>query len=97
MELSEAGITWRYLPKSSLNSLQLPALGYEEEVLLFRDEYSIAMASFDPENTMKGGARGVVVTGHPGIGIVSLIINVRRIMTSSQANRVSSIIYCSNY
>lgn len=93
-EDSDGRGTWKYLPKEYLDSLQLPFLGYLEDVLLFRDEYSTAMEAFNPEETMKGGSRGVVVTGHPGIGIVSSIINVPLIIIVSQANRVSSFICC---
>ena len=64
------GVRWKYLSKDYLDLLQLPTLGYLEDVLLFRDEYSTAMASFNPEETRKGGSHGVVVTGQPGIGIV---------------------------
>ena len=95
-EHSENGVTWKYLPKEYLDSLQLPLLGYLEDVLLFREEYKIAMDSFNPEESMKGGSRGVVVTGQPGIGIVSLMISVRRVITSSQENHVSSTICCFN-
>ena len=95
-EHSENGVTWKYLPKEYLDSLQLPLLGHLEDVLLFREEYKIAMDSFNPEESMKGGSRGVVVTGQPGIGIVSLMISVRRVITSSQENHVSSTICCFN-
>ena len=88
------GVKWKYLSKDYLDLLQLPTLGYLEDVLLFLDEYSTAIASFNPEETMKGGSRGVVATGQPGIGIVSSVIDVRRIMTSSQAKHVSSTICC---
>lgn len=95
--LSDDGGTWKYLPKDYLDFIQLPPLGYREDVLLFREEYSAAVESFDPENAMKGGCRGVVVTGQPGIGMVLVIMNALLIITSSQENLVFSTICCFNY
>ena len=50
------GVRWKYLSKDYLDLLQLPTLGYLEDVLLFRDEYSTAMASFNPEETREDSA-----------------------------------------
>jgi hypothetical protein len=56
----------KYLPKASVDDMQLKALGYREDVLLIRDEYLIL---FD-ELVIKSehGCKGVVVLGQPGIG-----------------------------
>ena len=92
------GVTLNYLSKEYLDSLQLRPLGYRGGVLLFRDEYSVAVKSFGIEGAMAGGYRGVIITGQPGIGIVtvSLIINIPLINASSQENHVSSTICCFN-
>jgi hypothetical protein len=79
----DGGRTWKYLPKEQLDSLQLDLLGYSERVLLFRDEYSATMESFELKQAMKGGRRGVVVTGQPGIGMVLLTINALLIVITS--------------
>ena len=63
------GVTLNYLSKEYLDSLQLRPLGYRGGVLLFRDEYSVAVKSFGIEGAMAGGYRGVIITGQPGIGI----------------------------
>lgn len=96
--LSHEGVTWNYLSKEYLDPLQLRPLGYRGGVLLFREEYSVAVESFGIEEAMALGYRGVIITGQPGIGIVtvSLIVNVPLIITSSQENHVSSTICCFN-
>ena len=96
--VSHGGVTLNYLSKEYLDSLQLRPLGYRGGVLLFRDEYSVAVKSFGIEGAMAGGYRGVIITGQPGIGIVtaSLIINIPLINASSQENHVSSTICCFN-
>ena len=48
------GVRWKYLSKDYLDLLQLPTLGYLEDVLLFRDEYSTAMASFKFRRNKEG-------------------------------------------
>lgn len=77
---------WTYLSTEQLDSLQLGQLGYCEDALLFREEYSVAVESFDLENA--GGCHQVVVTGQPGNGKVLLIIDALLIITSSQESHV---------
>jgi hypothetical protein len=72
-EISDGGRTWKYIPKEQIDSLQLGPLGYDEDVLLFREEYTATVESFDLEKARKQKLRGTVVTGQPGIGMVLLL------------------------
>ena len=57
----------KYIPKNVLDNLQLRNLGYNEEILLVRKEYTTVLKKLNkrPDN---GG--GIVITGQPGIGTI---------------------------
>ena len=94
VKVTEDGNTWKYLPKVFLNTLQLPSLGYHEDVLLFQEEYGAAIKTFDLEEARTESYHGAVVTGQPGAGMVLLSFSVLLIITASQENHLFSIIYC---
>lgn len=54
----------KYIPRTQINELQLPSLGFIEDVLLVREEYLIA---WDALNRKSNGGGGIVITGQPGI------------------------------
>jgi hypothetical protein len=58
--------TFSYLPKEVLMDLNLDWLNYDEDLLLFREEYHTALEIL--ESWKKPPVKGVVVTGYPGIG-----------------------------
>ncbi|KAH8989830.1 hypothetical protein EDB92DRAFT_2088985 [Lactarius akahatsu] len=63
------GTTWKYVPKTHIDSLQ--ELGYTESCgLLLRPEYDIALRTIckDQKTAKACQCGGVVVTGQPGIG-----------------------------
>jgi hypothetical protein len=61
---------FKYLTKKQIDSLGLRRLGYDEVVLLVRDEYKLAYNDLCSYNKrLKGRRGGVVVTGQPGIGM----------------------------
>ncbi|KAH9024592.1 hypothetical protein EDB84DRAFT_1506460, partial [Lactarius hengduanensis] len=63
------GTTWKYVPKTHIDSLQ--TLGYTESCgLLLRPEYDITFRALcqDSETAKARQCGGVVVTGQPGIG-----------------------------
>jgi hypothetical protein len=71
------GTTWKYVPGHWVESLEMRELGYlESGGLLVRPEYDNALATsmFDGEWLTKQSCRGVVVTGQPGIGMLSSLI-----------------------
>jgi hypothetical protein len=76
-EISVEGSTWTYVPNKWIDSLEMLELDYTEEYgLLVRREYDVAlgMAMFDYEKAKKLSCSGVVVTGQPGIGVLSSLI-----------------------
>jgi hypothetical protein len=58
----------RYLPKTEVDSLELRALGYSENVLLVRKEYLTTMNILNTKSWKPCGGRGVVIIGQSGIG-----------------------------
>lgn len=56
----------KYLPNTKVDELQLHTLGYNEEVLLVREEYLIALGALGIKS---GTGGGMVITGQPGIGM----------------------------
>jgi hypothetical protein len=74
-EVSVEGTTWKYVPQENVDLLNMEDLGcVEERGLLFRQEYDAALAKFDYNGAMERYCGGVVVTGQPGIGGLSLLI-----------------------
>ncbi|KAH9172531.1 hypothetical protein EDB89DRAFT_1964677 [Lactarius sanguifluus] len=60
--------------KAKVNRLGLRSLGYQEDVLVFRQEYTIAFESLHLGSPMsRSGKPGVVVVGQPGSGKSSFI------------------------
>lgn len=71
------GVTWKYIPKKHIDSLELGKLGYPaSHALLVRPEYNTALESFDYCSAIERQSSGVIVTGQPGIGRLLLIIDV---------------------
>jgi hypothetical protein len=69
-EVSVGGTTWKYVPKETIDHLNMRRLDYLEECgLLIWQEYDLALATFDYEGAMNCNCGGVVVTGQPGIGM----------------------------
>ncbi len=64
----------KYLPGSQVDSLRLRSLGYKTEALLVRNESIFALDHLNSGSLAKCG--GVVVTGHPGIGMNLSLITV---------------------
>jgi hypothetical protein len=63
------GVTWKYVPKKHIDSLELDELGYpEKHGLLVRPEYNTALESFGYGAAIERQCSGVVVTGQQGIG-----------------------------
>ncbi|KAH9033758.1 hypothetical protein EDB85DRAFT_1050795 [Lactarius pseudohatsudake] len=63
-----------YLPVAEVNRLGLRSLGYQEDVLLFRQAYTIAFETLHLGSPMsRSGKPGVVVVGQPGSGKSSFI------------------------
>ena len=70
-ELLEAvpGCNLKYLPEEHIDSLQLDHLSYNESALLVREEYEIAFRYLQEKKTPRRRSAGMVITGHPGIGM----------------------------
>jgi hypothetical protein len=70
--------TWKYVPEHWMKHLGISALGYRGQGLLIRPEYDIAlgMEMFNREKSIQKHYRGIVVTGQPGIGVLSSLIIV---------------------
>ena len=69
---SVPGCDLKYLSKENINSLKLRHLSYNTSVLLVREEYEVAykyLQSWDEEEDPYRRGAGMVVTGHPGIGM----------------------------
>lgn len=65
---------WKYVSKEWIKTLGLRYIGFNESNgLLIRPEYEIALGTttFDHKKSMEEQFRGVVVTGQPGIGVLS--------------------------
>jgi hypothetical protein len=74
------GTTWKYVPEKHLASLQMRMLGYGEGGgLLVRPEYDVAIHEFHHDTVLHRRCGGVVVTGQPGIGTLSLLADYRMI------------------
>ena len=63
----------KYLPDTKVDDLQLHTLGYNEQVLLVRKEYLIALDALNMKSNTGGG---IVITGSSGIGMVHLLVMV---------------------
>ncbi|KAI9464952.1 hypothetical protein BJY52DRAFT_1144826, partial [Lactarius psammicola] len=70
-EIPHNGTTWKYVPKTYIDSLGMMALGYSEpHGLLVRSEYDVvlSMLNEDHNTAQERNCGGVVITGQPGIG-----------------------------
>ena len=66
------GCDLKYLSKEHIDSLKLRHLSYNEYVLLVREEYEVAykyLQSWVEEEDPYRRSVGMVVSGHPGIGM----------------------------
>ena len=63
------GCKLKYLSEEHIDSLKLDRLSYNESVLLVREEYEIAFTYLQEKKCPRRRSAGMVVTGHPGIGM----------------------------
>ena len=63
------GSNLKYLPEEQIDFLQLDHLSYNESVLLIREEYKAAFEYLQEKERPRRRIAGMVVTGHPGIGM----------------------------
>ena len=63
------GCNLKYLPEEQINSLKLDHLSYNESILLVRKEYEVALRYLQEKKGPRRRSAGMVVTGHPGIGM----------------------------
>ena len=63
------GCNLKYLPEEYINSLQLDHLSYTESILLVREEYEAAFKYLQEKKGARRTSAGIVITGHPGIGM----------------------------
>jgi len=87
----------RYIPETQVNEPGLPDLGYNEKVLLVRQEY---ISAFDQLTSMSLNdiSGGVIVTGQPGIGANSLLFTITLLtsaLNSTKANLAFFFIFSS--
>jgi hypothetical protein len=85
-EISVAGSTWQYVPKKWIDFLEMWKLGCRERNgLLVRPEYDAAlkMETFDYEKAKNQNCGGVIVTGQPGIGALSLLFIENRFLNAN--------------
>jgi hypothetical protein len=69
--------TYKFVPREWIRSLDIRNLDYSEPLgLLIRPEYNIAfeMMRLDREQATALNSGGIVITGQPGVGVFSLII-----------------------
>jgi len=62
-----------YLSAAEVKRLGLRGLDYQEDILLFREEYTTAFESLDLGSPTSGKS-SVIVIGQPGIGACYLLI-----------------------
>jgi hypothetical protein len=67
-EVSQCG-GLKYLPATAIEELQLRRLGCTAEAILVREEYPFTLKALEARQNNSGG---IIVTGHPGIGMNSL-------------------------
>ena len=87
----------KYIPEIQVNEPRLPDLGYNEKVLLVRQEY---ISAFDQLTSMSLNdiSGGVIVTGQPGIGANSLLFTITLLtsaLNSTKANLAFFFIFSS--
>ena len=63
------GCNLKYLPEEQIDSLKLNHLSYNKSVLLVREEYEITFGYLQEKERPCRRSAGMVVTGHPGIGM----------------------------
>ena len=63
------GCDLKYLPEEHIDTLKLDHLSYNESVLLVREEYEVAFRYLQEKERPRRRSAGMVVTGHPGIGM----------------------------
>ena len=66
---SVPGCNLKYLPEEHIDTLQLDHLSYNESILLVREEYEVAFGHLQEKERPRRRSTGMVVTGHPGIGM----------------------------
>jgi hypothetical protein len=88
------GVTWEYVPKRQIDTLELNELGCPQiNALLVRPEYKNALESFDYDAAIERQCGGVVVTGQPGVGKLLLIIGARPINLTSDSGKTCFLYY----
>jgi hypothetical protein len=85
----DEGTVLKCLPKKYLDTLEFSRLVYSEIGLLFRAEYDAAWMELNlqAQTAVRTKSGGVLVSGQPGIGTLSLIIDAPLIINPKYRSR----------